>query len=434
MDVREKRDKFEEIKNSINKAQDYLLIGIDISKDKHDACVMVSSGQMINRRLGFENNLKGFQAFVKRIQDYQRTIKPNQTIIGIETTGNYVYPLANYLSKEGFTIVMVSSFVTKRNRDTIDLTWNKNDIKDAYNIVDCMKQGKIQFYNDTDQIYGDIRRLVGLYMRLSTERGLNVIRLQNNVLCISFPEFTKIYNVVSELVPMTILERYPLPSDIIKLKQKDFVEEIRQNSDLSIKRSKLVDLYKLAKISIGSTINKDSLRSETRFIVSDIKYIFKEQKKILEQIQYFCNQCPEYKLMQTIPGVGPVISAGFIAEIGDINKYNSARQILKLAGLNLSKIQSGKFEGETHISRRGRPRLRSLAFQAGLVAVRSDTRLKFKYLHMIEKKNIKKGAKRKIIIAISSKLLKIVYAVMKNKIPYDKYFDQKWKKKALCIN
>ncbi|MBI4245414.1 MAG: IS110 family transposase [Planctomycetes bacterium] len=422
--INPRREKFEKIKQSIKEAQNYLLIGIDISKDKHDACVMISSGRMLNRRLQFENSKAGYEMFIEKIKEYQQAIKPDETIIGLETTGNYMIALADYLSLKGYFVVQVSSFITKRNRDTLDLSWNKNDIKDAWNVVDCMKQGKMIYYDDDNPPYGDIRRLMTLYSRLSKERGLYRVRLQNNILCMTFPEFTKAYPVVSELVPLTILERYPLPQDIVKVQEKEFIDDIKKHADPTLKRSKIIELYRLAQESIGSTLDQESLRWETQFIVREIQRIRREQKLLLEKVQFLCKQCPQYDLLQTIPGIGPVIGAGMVAEIGDIQNYRSSRQILKLAGLDLSRIESGKFQGETHVSKRGRPLLRSLAFQAGLVAVRNDTRLRLKYLDLIERNKVKRGSKRKFIIAVSCKILRIVYAVMKSMKPYDSDFDQ----------
>lgn len=399
-----------------------MLIGIDVSKDKHDACVMVSSGRMLKRRFCFENTKEGYESLVRTIGEYQHALKPSETVIGLETTGNYMTALAAYLSQAGFFVVQVSSFVTKRNRDTLDLSWNKNDVKDARNVADCMKQGKILYYEDNRSVYGNIRRLMAVYNRLSKERGQYRVRLRNNVLCITFPEFDKVYSVVSELVPLTILERYPLPADIAIMSEKEFMDDVRRHSNLSVKLSKLRTLYQLSKVSVGSCQDEESLRWETLFMAREIKRIKAEQENLLERIQGMCRGCGDYELLQTIPGVGPVIGAAILAEVGDIDNFRSSKQLLKLAGLDLSRIESGKFQGDVHISRCGRPLLRSMLYQAGLVAVRNDTRLQKKYLDLVSKYETKRGSKRKFVVAIACKIMRIVYAVLKNKEPYRKEF------------
>jgi transposase len=111
-----------------------------------------------------------------------------------------------------------------------------------------------------------------------------------------------------------------------------------------------------------------------------------------------------------------------MAEIGDVNNFRSGRQILKLAGLDLAKIQSGQYSGQVHISKRGKVSLRSAAFQAALVAARNDTNLRMKYLDLVQRKEILKGERRKAVVALACKILRIAYAVMKYKKPYDESY------------
>lgn len=153
--------------------------------------------------------------------------------------------LAEFLSKNGVFVVMVSSMTAKRNRDTLDLSWNKNDIKDAWNVTDCMKQGKILYFAYPNNPYGDMKRLMTIYNRLSKERGIYKIRLQNNVLCMTFPEFTKVYPEVDGLVPMTILERYTLPENICKVSEEVFMKDVVNHSGPSARKIKLKTIYKL---------------------------------------------------------------------------------------------------------------------------------------------------------------------------------------------
>ncbi|MBF0385948.1 MAG: IS110 family transposase [Candidatus Omnitrophica bacterium] len=417
--VNTRREYFESIKNSIKEAQDYLLIGVDVAKEKCDACFMLSSGRLLNKHFKFENTKEGFDSLREKITQYKEALSPKATVVGVETTGNFMIPLMHYLEEHKIYVVMVASLVTKRNRDTLDLSWNKNDVKDAWNIVDCIKQGKILYFNYPNVPYGDMRRLMTLYSRLSQERGKYKVRLQNNVLCITFPEFHQVFDEVSELVPMTILTRYPLPADIAKISEEKFIIDIVKHTDPTIKKSKLSRIHKLACESIGSKDESESLRYETRFTIQRINEITQVQEDMLKKVQSLTKDCEDYELLQTIPGVGPILAAIMITSIGDINNYRSSKQILKLAGLDLAQLQSGQFNGDIRISRRGKPSLRSAAYQAAMVAARNDSNLRMKYLNLLQKKEVLKGDKRKIIIAIACKILRIAYAIMKTKRPYN---------------
>ena len=125
MDEVQRYARFVQFKQALTGAQDYLLVGVDVDKAKHYACFMRSTGEVLVKRFPFANTQAGFAAFRTKIREYEGAMHPTETVIGLETTGNYLLPLAHDLEAHGFFVVTVSSLVTKRNRDTLDLSWNK---------------------------------------------------------------------------------------------------------------------------------------------------------------------------------------------------------------------------------------------------------------------------------------------------------------------
>ena len=60
-------------------------VGIDISKYKHDFCIISSTGEIIVENSSFENNQKGFQSLLETLKPYDK-----QTVrIAFEATGHY---------------------------------------------------------------------------------------------------------------------------------------------------------------------------------------------------------------------------------------------------------------------------------------------------------------------------------------------------------
>ena len=66
--------------------------------------------------------------------------------------------------------------------------------------------------------------------------------------------------------------------------------------------------------------------------------------------------------------------SGFLAEVGDISRFNTPKELQKLAGMALVENSSGKHKGKTTISRRGRKRLRYLLFEAAMSLVAKNSR------------------------------------------------------------
>ena len=84
----------------------------------------------------------------------------------------------------------------------------------------------------------------------------------------------------------------------------------------------------------------------------------------MEELERLCRKIPESRQMLAIKGIGLITVGGFLAETGDLRRFESPRQIQKLAGLSLKEDSSGKHKGQTTISKRGRSRLRAILFIA----------------------------------------------------------------------
>ncbi|KKC29668.1 transposase [Caldanaerobacter subterraneus subsp. pacificus DSM 12653] len=124
----------------------------------------------------------------------------------------------------------------------------------------------------------------------------------------------------------------------------------------------------------------------------------------------------EYLL--SIPGIGVITVAGFLAEVGDIGKYTHYKQIQKLGGLNITDNQSGKHRGKTKISKRGRPELRNLLYKASLTLVAKNKEFKALYNYFLRRRE-NPLEKKQALIAISIKLIRVMFTLAKKKEKYD---------------
>lgn len=120
-----------------------------------------------------------------------------------------------------------------------------------------------------------------------------------------------------------------------------------------------------------------------------------------------------------IKGVGMITIAGFIAEVGDIRRFKSPKQIQKYAGLELVENSSGKHKGKTRISKRGRRKLRKILYQVmiPLLARNKEFREIYDYYLTRVKNPLKR---RQAMIAVSCKLIRVFYAVLTKGVDYDR--------------
>lgn len=138
-------------------------------------------------------------------------------------------------------------------------------------------------------------------------------------------------------------------------------------------------------------------------------------KEIEKRMSQLLREVPYSRFMLSIKGVGKITVAGLIGEFGDFQKYRTIGEVIKHAGLDLYEISSGAHKGRRRISKRGRPLLRKLLFFASVNVVRSTAGI----LHNQYQNHLKKGMpKVKALIAISRKLLGILFALVRDHTVY----------------
>jgi len=116
----------------------------------------------------------------------------------------------------------------------------------------------------------------------------------------------------------------------------------------------------------------------------------------------------------SIKGIGELSVAGLIGEVGDFEAIRTQDALIKLAGLNLCENSSGKRKGRICISKMGRALLRKILFFMAINVVKEG-----RILHDYYQKLIKKGKfKMKALVAVMRKLLKIIFALVRNKTYY----------------
>src|SRR4030042_6871078 len=139
-------EEFRQFRREIRKSAEYLIVGIDVAKDKHHAFFGTATGKTLFKRLVFENNLEGFRKLLVQAEAMKVQEGLSKVVFGMEPTGNYHKPLGEHLIRCGHRVVLVSGVAAHENRKTLDGRWDTNDTRDAANVGGLMSQGKCLFY------------------------------------------------------------------------------------------------------------------------------------------------------------------------------------------------------------------------------------------------------------------------------------------------
>lgn len=123
----------------------------------------------------------------------------------------------------------------------------------------------------------------------------------------------------------------------------------------------------------------------------------------------------DYSLIQSIVGVGPLTATSILAEVGDITRFPSSKQLIAYAGLDPRVKQSGAtLNRNTKLTKRGSPELRRVLFICANTARRYDPELKLYY----QNKRDQGKAYTPAVIAVTQKLTNRIYAVLTRQTPY----------------
>ena len=189
------------------------------------------------------------------------------------------------------------------------------------------------------------------------------------------------------------------------------------------KRRFLQELYETASRSIGLPIPADSPAIETFRLELERYLVLTEQRQHLEaQAANQLSEHHDFKRLQTMPGVGPVIALMILAESGDLRRFPHHRQCLKFCGFDLAAAQSGTRCSKHRLSKRGNARLRYAYWLAATVAIRRpENSFRAKYERYIRPDPNSGDLKRKATTAVAAKLARVAHALVKQESEYRSY-------------
>lgn len=395
-----------------------MVIGIDIGSEKHYFRAFNWRGIEVTRKpVPFMNSREGFDSFYNYIVELMQKNNFKEALVGFEPTGHYWFDLGQYLSGKGIKFVLVNPHHVKKAKEMDDNSPSKNDPKDPKTIAGLVREGRYFYSYMPTGVYAELRNAYTRRFAVVKEQTRAKNRIQRWI-SIYFPEYKGIYTLIDSKGGLIVLKKASTPDEIVKLGVDGIVslwkeEKLRANS-----RSKAIKIVTAAMNSIGLRDGLESARMEIRDLIEDYELHTKRLEQINDLIKKLCLQIKYAEKLLEIKGIGITTVAGFIAEVGDITRFDNAKELQKLAGLELVSDDSGKHRGRKKISKRGRCKLRYLLFQAAISVVgKNEAFSEIHHYYTTREKNPLK--KMQSLIAVACKLIRVFYAVLTKGTSYD---------------
>ena len=413
---------FRQLRKEIRGSKEYLIVGIDVAKNKHHAFFGTATGKTLFRRLVVENDLSGFERLHMHMEALKVEHHLSKVVFGLEPTANYHKPLAEYLIKCSHTVVLVSGVAVTRNRELMNGRWDKNDDKDSANVADLISQGKCLYYDYPSLPLRELRDLLSLKRRLKKQEHGTKTRIRNHLLAQYFPEFDRYFGKGGS-EGLSIVKWCLKPSIIAGMEYDEFVQLVAPRVKTIGQGNRLKAIWDVAVESIGCSAG-ESLGFEAKLMVGDLQQIKASTRAVDEHIKDICLGFPEYSYLLTIPGFGPDVSSKVLGAIGNPFRFDNGKQVLKLAGYDLGANRSGNTSDRAVpvISKRGNAYLRYALYQAAFIASRSNRYFIIYYTNKLRGRERENGIKTKMKVKLAAKVLIIAWTLMKKKEPFDPKF------------
>jgi transposase len=361
----------------------------------------------------FDNTREGFEKFWGMTITNKNRFGCDEVLVGYESTGPYAEPLVHYLANKPVKIVQVNPMHTKKMKEVQDNSPLKTDDKDPRVIADIIRLGRALtiIIPEGDAAY--LRRLNNARERHVGERTALLNQLQQLVFLI-FPEFKAVLKDIRGKTAQYILKRYTTPERIGTLSRKILGKEMWKRSRGKFGIQDAESLIGLARETVGIQEGLAGILMDIRHILLQLEA---EERFILEieaEMGATLERIPCSPRLLSIKGLGIVSVAGLIGEVGDFSKFSTQSEIMKLAGLDLYEISSGKRKGQRRISKRGRSLLRKILFYAAIQMIRKNG-IMYEYYDRLTDRGMER---MRALIAVSRKLLGIIHAIVRDNRDY----------------
>jgi len=386
----------------------WLWVAVDVGKVKNTGYIRFPDGREVEP-FEFGNTQAGFEQLWGRIEQAQRVSGWSAVVVGLESTGPYGEPLVHYLRHKPVQLVQVNTMHTKRLKELVGNSPHKSDRKDPRVIADIMALGHALSLVVPQGATAQLRRLTHARERAMQQRTVWLNQL-GQLVFVLFPEFLQVLPDLKTKTARFLLRQYPRPLDVAQLGLEHLTVLMRTVSRGKLGVDRAGALYQAAQDSVGVREGQEGLLCELSHLLDMLAAGEAFIGQLEEHMSAVLEEVPSSTYLLSIKGIGRVTVAGLLGEVGDFEQFRTIGQITKLAGLDLFEISSGQHQGQRHISKRGRALMRKILFFAALNVVRQDG-----ILHDTYQRYCSRGmAKKKALVAISRKLLGIMFALVRD--------------------
>ena len=389
-----------------------LYVGIDVSKNSFTAAGLDPEGIELLRG-AFTMDAEGFSQFFEMILRHCKD--PSQILVAMESTGCYQLNLFSFLTAHGIKAVVINPLLIS-NFAKLSLRKTKTDKKDAMTIARFILQyresvSQLSLSQELQDLRDVARERESLCHLISATKS-EIRRL----LSITFPELEANCDVFTKVM-LQFLSQFPSARLVKTAKRKDIAKALtRKGSGMRFTHS-AQNIIITANESVGILSPAKEIILQGK--VTTLVHLQERADQMTKLMTTMCeaSMLQDLEIVMSIKGISLKTAVPFLAEVGNINNYGCYKKLIAFAGLDPSVRQSGKFVGQSKISKRGNRHLRRVLYLMASRVVEENSIFK---AYFVRKK--KEGmSPQKALFGVIHKLIRVIFSMLTHRT----YFNPK---------
>lgn len=399
-----------------------LYVGCDVSSDDNYFCFLLGDSTKLSTRR-FANNKSGATKLVELILQYLEDNNLNALTFGVEATSNYHFHLLNFIAYNELLadyevkVYQLNAKLVKNFKDAYS-DRSKTDKYDAFIIADRLRFGRLPEEYTPFNEYEPLKRLTRTRFHLAENLKREMNYFISN-LFLKFSEYKKLpFSSTFGATSVALFTEFDVEeiADLSIQELIDFLVEKGKNR-FSDPEGYAKEIKKLARncYNLDRDI-QDAVNLTLETSLETIKALKSSIKRVNKAIEREVSKFQQ--TLDSVPGIGPIFTAGIIAEIGDISSFANEGKLAKYAGLVWNHKQSNDYKSdETGMSKYGNKYLRYYLIQAANSVKNYCPEYK-DYYRKKYKESTKHKHKRSLVLS-ARKLVRLIFILLRDNVLYD---------------
>jgi transposase len=384
-------------------------VGIDIAKEVHWVTAIDDHGEIrLDHRL--DNTPAAIEALIGELRALE-----GEVVIGLDMVGGIAGLAAAMLAAAGFRLVHVPGLAVNRARQGTTGGESKSDPRDARVIAD---QTRIR--RDLRPIEAETER--DLEIRLLAKRRRDLVddqtrrlnRLRDLLVSI-FPGLERALDFTTKGA-LWLVSKYVTPAELREASRRKVVRHLQRAGGLPNVKT-LADAALAAAEAQRIAISGERMSAVLiRELAVEALTTRKRIATLDRELETLLQHCPNAALIRSLPGMGVVLTAEFIAEVGSVHRFSSADALAAAAGLAPVLRQSGKVRFLKRPTG-GNKALKRVFYQSAFCSLQTaDSRAFY------DRKRKEGKRHHQALVALARRRINVLWAMLKDRQPFQAGF------------